>query len=268
MSALLDENAFQTVRSLIGQHAGIELNPSKRQMASNRLSRPMRKLGLTQLSDYVDLVEKESSQIESFVNAMTTNVTSFFREAHHFPILTEHIRQDPAAARVWSAGCSTGQEPYSIVFTLVRAYPCLLEQSSAIVIATDIDTHALTKAKTGIYSKDDVQALHPGMLSRNFDVISESQVQVKPEFRRLIEFKPFNLAAKGANLRWQALDAVFCRNVMIYFNATTQRQLVDYFSRVLKPNGRLFTGHSEMLLHSENLFQSLGQTTFRLRRSI
>ena len=267
MSLILDDDSFQTVRGLLGKHAGIELNPSKRQMASNRLSRPMRSLGLTKLADYVDLVEKDQEKIEDFVNAMTTNVTSFFREAHHFPILVDHLKASPSEARVWSAGCSSGQEPYSILIALVDAFPEILRRKQAVVLATDIDTQAIRIAKAGIYPKSELARLSPTLVAKYFDSITPTEMQVKFELRRLIEFRPFNLAARGIALPWTSLDAVFCRNVMIYFNATTQRQIAEYVARSLKPDGLFFTGHTEMLIHSGGIFQSRGRTVFNLRRS-
>jgi chemotaxis protein methyltransferase CheR len=266
MSLILDDDAFQTVRNLLGKHAGIELNPSKRQMASNRLSRPMRSLGLTKLTDYVDLVEKDHGRIEEFINAMTTNVTSFFREAHHFPVLVEHLRDSVSNARIWSAGCSFGQEPYSIVIALVEAYPSLLNRHQPLVLATDIDTHALAIAKAGTYSKAELAQLKPELVSKHFLDINQSHVQIKPELRRLVDFRPFNLAARGAVLPWKSLDAVFCRNVMIYFNSSTQKQIAEYVARSLKSDGLFFTGHTEMLIHSDGIFQSKGRTVFGLRR--
>ncbi len=268
MSLILDDQAFETVRGLLGKHAGIELNPSKRQMASNRLSRPMRSLGFTKLADYVDLVEKDRAQVEGFVNAMTTNVTSFFREAHHFPILVDHLKETFSSAKIWSAGCSSGQEPYSILIALTQAYPSLLDRKQAIVLATDIDTHALNLAKQAVYSKSELLHLKPGLITKYFDSVNQTQVQVKPEIKRLVEFKPFNLAAKGSVLPWKPLDAVFCRNVMIYFNATTQRQIAEYVARHLKADGLFFTGHTEMLIHSDGLFQSRGRTVFSPRRAL
>lgn len=268
MSLILDDQAFETVRDLIGKHAGIELNSSKRQMASNRLNRPMRSLGLTKLADYVELVEKDRGQIEDFVNAMTTNVTSFFREAHHFPILVDHLKEGFASAKIWSAGCSSGQEPYSILIALTQAYPGLFERKQAFILATDIDTHALNIAKQGIYSKAELLHLKPEVITTYFDLINQAQVQIKPELKRLVEFKPFNLAAKGTVLPWKSLDAVFCRNVMIYFNATTQRQIAEYVARHLKADGLFFTGHTEMLIHSDGLFQSRGRTVFSPRRAL
>jgi chemotaxis protein methyltransferase CheR len=270
MSYILDDQSFQTVRSLLGKHAGIELNASKRQMASNRLSRPMRSLGLTQLADYVELVEKDQDKLEDFVNAMTTNVTSFFREAHHFPILVEHLKKAlgenaKGEARVWSAGCSSGQEPYSILIALAESYPDIVNRKQAIVLATDIDTQALKTAKEGIYPKAELARLCPILVTKYFELIDQERVQVKSELRRLVEYKPFNLAGRAISPPWRSLDAVFCRNVMIYFNATTQKSIAEYVARSLKPDGLFFTGHTEMLIHSEGIFQSRGRTVFSLR---
>jgi chemotaxis protein methyltransferase CheR len=237
-------------------------------MASNRLSRPMRNLGLTKLEDYVDLVGKDQKKIEDFINAMTTNVTSFFREAHHFPVLVDHVKRNLDHARIWSAGCSSGQEPYSIVIALAEAQPTIVQRKQALVLATDIDTQALSVAKAGVYSRSELVHLQSDLLAKYFDSVNPAQMQIKPEYRRLVEFKPFNLAARNLALPWPSLDAVFCRNVMIYFNATTQRQIAAYVARSLKPDGLFFTGHTEMLIHSEGLFQSRGRTVFSLRRAL
>jgi chemotaxis protein methyltransferase CheR len=267
MSTALNQESFERVRKILMQHTGIELNDSKVQMATNRLTKPMRALGLSDLVEYLALLQSDPKLMQGFINAMTTNVTSFFRESHHFEILVQTLLGKQGEARLWSAGCSTGQEPYSILFTLLDAFPELIHSlKRPVVLATDIDTQALSLAKAGVYTKAELSGAFKAPAQRTyFDEISDVELQVKPEFRRLIEFKPYNLAAPSEKAPWQHLDAIFCRNVMIYFGTATQRRITERFYATLKPEGTLFTGHSEMLIHSDGIFQSLGRTVFKAR---
>jgi chemotaxis protein methyltransferase CheR len=267
MNTVLKPESFARVRQMLMQHTGIELNDSKVQMASNRLTKPMRVLGLTDLADYLALVQNDSKLLQGFINAMTTNVTSFFRESHHFQILIHELRGKQHDARLWSAGCSTGQEPYSILFTVLEAFPELISRlKRPIVLATDIDTQALAHAKAGVYLKTELNgAFQATALRAYFDEISATELQVKPALKRLIEFKPYNLATGTEKVPWQHLDAIFCRNVMIYFGTATQRRITERFHAALKAEGTLFTGHSEMLIHSDGIFRSLGRTVFKAR---
>jgi chemotaxis protein methyltransferase CheR len=256
---------FHHAKRLLLKHAGIELNMSKQQMVFNRLVKPMRQLNYANLADFLSDVEERQDLQQRFVDALTTNVTSFFREAHHFPILASHGRNKLETLQVWSAGCSTGQEPYSILITLLEAFPQLAKSQKPFVLATDIDTTALGKAELGVYSEVELSGLSPTQIEKYFDVKQDSRFQFKANFRRLIQFKAFNLVS-GSPPPWKDLDVIFCRNVMIYFGADTQRTLVGQFAKILKPDGLLISGHAEMLLHSDNVFSSIGRTVYTLRK--
>jgi chemotaxis protein methyltransferase CheR len=256
---------FHHAKQLLLKHAGIELNMSKQQMVFNRLLKPMRQLNYANIAEFLSDVEERQDLQQRFVNALTTNVTSFFREAHHFPILSSHVQNKLDTLQVWSAGCSTGQEPYSILIELLDVFPHLAKSPEPFILATDIDTAALAHAEQGIYSESDLNSVSPAQVEKYFDVLPDRKFQFKSNFRRLIQFKAFNLTA-GSPSPWKDLDVIFCRNVMIYFGAETQRTLVSKFAKTLKPDGLLISGHTEMLLHSDKVFSSIGRTVYALRR--
>jgi chemotaxis protein methyltransferase CheR len=260
---------FNIARRLLKQHAGIELNMSKQQMVFNRLIKPMRQLNYPTMGQFLSAVETDPSLQQHFVNALTTNVTSFFREPHHFPILLKHCQNRIPKLRVWSAGCSTGQEAYSILFALLDAFPALTQMKQPIVLATDIDTAALAIAEKACYTATELKNVSEEQAKKYLELQTDGNWQVKAMFRRLIAFKPFNLATytPAQTLSpWQNFDAIFCRNVMIYFSPEMQRKLVHQFAQYIKPDGLFFSGHAEMLLHSDALFSSVGQTVYSLRR--
>jgi chemotaxis protein methyltransferase CheR len=256
---------FHHAKRLLLKHAGIELNMSKQQMVFNRLVKPMRQLNYANIGEFLSDVEARQDLQQRFVNALTTNVTSFFRESHHFPVLLAHVRNKLDTLQIWSAGCSTGQEPYSILIALLEEFPSLAKSTKPFILATDIDTTALASAELGIYSETELNNVSQVQIEKYFDPRHDSKFQLKANFRRLIEFKTFNLIAP-APAPWKNLDVIFCRNVMIYFGADTQRTLVGKFAKTLKPDGLLISGHSEMLLHSDNVFSSIGRTVYALRR--
>jgi chemotaxis protein methyltransferase CheR len=256
---------FHHAKQLLLKHAGIELNMSKQQMVFNRLVKPMRQLNYANIAEFLSDVEERPDLQQRFVNALTTNVTSFFREAHHFPILCSHVQNKLDTLQVWSAGCSTGQEPYSILIALLDAFPQLAKSIKPLILATDIDTTALAHAEKGIYSESDLNSVSPAQVEKYFDALPNKKFQFKTHFRRLIQFNAFNLIG-GSPSPWKDLDVVFCRNVMIYFGAETQRTLVSKFARIIKPDGLLISGHAEMLLHSDNVLSSIGRTVYALRR--
>lgn len=266
MNAVMDDISFEKVRSLINRYAGIELNASKRLMALNRLSKPMRSLGLSALPEYLARVESDQALRQTFINAMTTHVTSFFREPHHYPLLVAALAKAPATPHLWSAGCSTGEEPYSILISLIEAFPGRFEKTAApLILATDIDSHVVQLARKGIYARSALAGIGEARLGQCFDRLDAQHFQVKPWLRRLVEFRQHNLADASARLHWPAFDAIFCRNVMIYFGSEVQRDITRRFHQDLKPEGLLFAGHAEMLMHSDDLFRSLGQTLYRRR---
>jgi chemotaxis protein methyltransferase CheR len=262
---------FQHLRAVIHQHTGIHLAETKRELVYSRLSRRLRKLGLEAFDDYLQLLgEHDPGEFTEFVNAITTNLTAFFREPHHFDYLATTLlpelikaRQRERRLRIWSAGCSTGEEPYSIVMVLLESLP-EINQWDARVLATDLDTEVIRKAMAGIYAAERVNGLSAARLKRWFQKGSGSReglVRVAPELRRLITFKPLNLMHSWP-MRGQ-FDLIFCRNVVIYFDKKTQRALFDRFANVLCSDGHLFIGHSESLFNLSERFESIGKTMYR-----
>ncbi|MGN4070399.1 CheR family methyltransferase, partial [Burkholderia gladioli] len=239
---------FARIRALIHRRAGISLSEHKRDMAYSRLARRLRALGLDSFRDYLDRLERDNDPVEweAFTNSLTTNLTAFFREAHHFPILAEFVKTRPAPVSVWCSAASTGEEPYSLAITLLEALgPSAARQAS--ILATDLDTQVLEKARLGIYTFDQVKHLSQERLRRFFLKGTGPQagrVKVRPELRQMIRFEPLNLTDADYGIG-QSFDAIFCRNVMIYFDKPTQGQVLTRFEPLLKPGGLLFAGHSE-----------------------
>lgn len=261
---------FERIRRLIRDNAGIALAASKQEMVYSRLARRLRARGLARFSEYVALLDGgDPAEWEAFVNSLTTNLTSFFREAHHFTALAAHVerlrRERRRELSVWCCASSTGEEPYSIAMTLADAYGTYTPPVT--VIATDVDTSVLAKAQTGVYSQERVARLTPDQLRRFFtrDAGSngESTYAVRPELRKLVAFRPVNLLEPRWPIRGP-LDAVFCRNVMIYFDKVTQRRILHRFVPLLQPDALLFAGHSENFLHSADLFTLRGNTVYEL----
>jgi len=261
---LLTERDFEKVRALIHKRAGISLGSHKREMVYSRLARRLRALGISDFGTYLSLLEADdhSDEWEYFTNALTTNLTSFFREAHHFPLLAEHAKKVGRPYSVWCAAASTGEEPYSIAITLAEA----LGERAATVLATDIDTQVLAKARAGVYSAEQVSRLSQERLKRFFlkgTGARSGSVKVKPELAATISFETLNLLAPDWGIR-EKFDAIFCRNVMIYFDKPTQGRILERFAPLLKPNGLLFAGHSENFSYVTRAFQLRGQTVYEL----
>lgn len=257
------ERDFKRIRELIYGHAGIALSEKKRDMVYSRIARRVRALGLQRFSDYLDLVEQhESNEWEQFVNSLTTNLTSFFREPHHFPVLAELARKRPSGITVWCAAASTGEEPYSIAMTLAEVPSSL--SAPARILATDLDTQVLSRAEAGIYPLDRVGKLPALQLRQYFQRgtgRNDGLARVRPGLREMIEFAQINLL----DPQWPVtgpLDAIFCRNVMIYFDKQTQRRILERFVPLLAPHGLLFAGHSENFHNAQDLFRPCGKTIY------
>lgn len=265
-----DDAHFEALRALAREVAGIELNDSKRELVYGRLARRLRALGLDDFDRYCALVgPADAPERVNFVNAITTNVTSFFREGHHFDFLRREglprlmeRRSTSRRLRVWSAACSTGQEPYSIAMTMAEAVPAAWDWR---LLATDIDGDVVARAEAGVYDRHELPDGLPGDAGRRWfhplDRHDSSRVRVDDEIKQRIYFRMLNLMDP-----WPMqgpLDIIFCRNVVIYFSAETQRRLAERFADLLAPDGYLFIGHSESLLHSTDLFQSVGRTIYR-----
>ncbi|QRX84736.1 CheR family methyltransferase [Glaciimonas sp. PAMC28666] len=262
----LTDTDFSRVRSMIHQRAGIALGEQKREMVYSRLSRRLRELGLTEFTSYLAMLEadKHSDEWERFTNALTTNLTAFFREAHHFPLLAAHAVNCPQPMNVWCSAASTGEEPYSIAMTLIEALGS--RASSAKVLATDIDTQVLQKAAVGVYTMEQVSKLPQERLKRFFLKGTGAQagkVRIRPEVAAMVTFTQLNLLSSQWAIKGP-FDAIFCRNVMIYFDKPTQEKILERFTPLMKPHGLLFAGHSENFSYVNQSLSLRGQTVYEL----
>ena len=258
---------FSRVQKLIYQRAGINLHDGKHAMVYSRLSRRLRETGYTSFHEYLGWLEKQDGpEWQEFVNALTTNLTAFFREQHHFDIFATHLRSKPAGTpwRVWCNAASTGEEPYSIVITALEA---LGANASFKLVASDIDSRVLATAAQGVYRIDNVKVLSTERLQRFFlrgKGGNAGFLRAKPELSRMIDFISVNLIRDDWPFR-EPFDVVFCRNVMIYFDAATQRGVLERIHRVMKPGGMLFVGHAENFSESRDLFTLRGKTVYERR---
>ena len=258
---------FSRVQKLIYQRAGINLHDGKHAMVYSRLSRRLRETGYTSFHEYLGWLEKQDGpEWQEFINALTTNLTAFFREQHHFDILAAHLRAKPSGTpwRVWCNAASTGEEPYSIVMTALEA---LGANAPFKLVASDIDSRVLATAAQGMYRLDNVKGLSTERLQRFFlrgKASNAGLLRAKPELTRMIDFISVNLIRDDWPFR-EPFDIVFCRNVMIYFDAPTQRGVLERIHRVLKPGGMLFVGHAENFSESRDLFTLRGKTVYERR---
>lgn len=263
---------FQTLAELAHEHAGIALSDSKRNLVYSRLSRRLRTLGLNSFRKYCEFLAANPSEIKNFINAISTNHTKFFRETHHFEHFRTHVavpfaqlaaRNARARLRIWSAGCSSGEEPYTIAVVLAREIGDFAAHDARI-LATDIDTDILTKALRGEFAVgaiDDVPKAYRGFFAQTAAEGAEAKAVIDENIRSLVTFRRLNLMEP-----WPfrgSFDAIFCRNVMIYFNAPTKAALVKRFAQQLKHGGWLYLGHSESLIGPHPGLQLVGRTTYR-----
>jgi chemotaxis protein methyltransferase CheR len=256
---------FERIRRLIRLHAGIALTPAKRNLAYSRISRLVRGSGLVRFVDYLDAIEQGAAPggVDAFVNALTTNLTSFFREAHHFPIFADHLaRAARRPARVWCAAASTGEEPYSIAIAACESFGSLSPPVQ--IVASDIDTQVLAAAAQGVYPLERVEALGPARLRRFFQRGTGPHAgfaRVRAELRALVEFRRVNLLDSSWDVHGP-LAALFCRNVLIYFDRATQSRIVARLAPLLDAGGLLFAGHSESLAYAREHFRLRGHTVY------
>jgi chemotaxis protein methyltransferase CheR len=257
---------FERVRQLIYKHAGISLAPIKQDMVYSRLARRLRALNMDSFDHYLAYLEDgtHEDEWETFVNSLTTNLTSFFRESHHFELLQKQLiglAQRPI--KIWCSAASTGEEPYTLAITACEAFNSLTPPVQ--IHASDIDTNVIKTAERGVYPIERVERLDPQRLKKFFLRGTGSQagfVRIRPELQKLITYSRVNLldavwpSVKGP------LDVLFCRNVMIYFDKPTQYQILKKFVPLLHQDGLLYAGHSESFLHASDLFHSLGRTVY------
>ncbi|MDE2397818.1 MAG: chemotaxis protein CheR [Burkholderiales bacterium] len=260
----LEKSDFERIRQLIYQRAGISLHEGKQAMVYSRLSRRLRETGLSSFSEYLQRLERGGSEAEwqEFVNCLTTNLTAFFREEHHFHALVDDLRaRTGQPLRIWCNAASTGEEPYSLAMTVVET---LGNAAPAQLVCSDIDTKVLATAQRGVYPAD-ARGLGPERLRRHFlrgKGSNSGHIRVKPELQRLIQFRAFNLMAADWRSLGDPFDIVFCRNVMIYFDNPTQRKVLERTHSVMKPGGLLYVGHSENFTEARDLFRLRGKTIY------
>lgn len=255
---------FDRVQAMIYKRAGISLHDGKHAMVYSRLSRRLRETGHQSFKDYLGWLEaSEGPEWQEFVNALTTNLTSFFRENHHFEILSSYLKSKPAGTpwKVWCSASSTGEEPYSIAMTILEA---LGERAKFTLMASDIDSKVLACAQQGVYRLDGLKGIDSDRMQRYFlrgKGANDGMVMVKPEVKKSVEFLIVNLIKNDWPFK-ENFDVVFCRNVMIYFDAPTQRQVLEKIHKVMKPGGQLFVGHAENFSDSRDLFVLKGKTVY------
>lgn len=258
---------FKRVQKMIYGHAGISLSESKQELVYSRLSRRLRVTGIASFDEYLDMLERgDEEEWEAFTNALTTNLTSFFREEHHFPLLAEYMRRHKGSEpfTIWCCAASTGEEPYSLAMTAVEAFGSL--SPPVTILATDLDTKVLERGREGIYAESRVEKLAPDMVKRFFlrgTGEQEGQVKVRQELRNMITFRQLNLLDEKWPMRSQ-FNVIFCRNVMIYFDKSTQLLILKKFVPLLRADGLMFAGHSESFYHAEDYFRLRGKTVYEL----
>jgi chemotaxis protein methyltransferase CheR len=253
---------FTRIKALIYKKAGISLHEGKHAMVYSRVSRRLRDTGHSSFKSYLDWLEQhDGPEWQEFINALTTNLTAFFREQHHFGMLEERLASKRAHNwRIWCSAASTGEEPYSIAMTATEA---LGASGNFSLVNSDIDTKVLATAARGVYKADGVKGLSPERLQRFFmrgKGDNAGLMRVKPELQKHMEFMSVNLI-QDLPFR-EPFDIVFCRNVMIYFDAATQRQVLERIHRVMKPGGLLFVGHAENFSDARSLFALRGKTVY------
>ena len=253
---------FERVRKLLYDTSGINLSTAKQDMVYSRLARRLRSCGDRTFAQYLQRVERDHSEWETFINSLTTNLTSFFREAHHFEILADQLKKihDKRPIKIWCCASSTGEEPYSLAITAAEAFSSMTPPVT--ILASDIDTQVLATAEKGEYRSDRVDRMPQNLLTRYFRPNADHSVYtVRSELRRLITFTRINLLSPA----WMAhgpFDVIFCRNVMIYFDKPTQYGILKRFMPLLSPEGRLYAGHSESFIHASDLLRPLGRTVY------
>jgi len=262
---------FQKIRDIVTAHSGIVLTDAKQNMVYSRLVRRLRRTGLKSFDDYCELLE-DTTHVEftHFVNAITTNLTSFFRENHHFEILTKHVlpkllekKASNKRLRIWSAGCSTGMEAYSLAI-VIKEFMQDKPNWDIKILATDLDTNVIETAANGIYDIDRITGVSEQRFNTWFRQGSgehSQKVKISKQLKSMISFKPLNLLQPFPFSG--PMDIIFCRNVVIYFDKNTQRLLFENFANIHDKNGYLFIGHAESLYNVTNRYKLLHNTVYQ-----
>ena len=272
---VLPDREFEIIRQMVKSQTGISLSLHKRDLVISRLARRLRTLGLDSFTEYIQYLRADSDggELVHMINRITTNKTDFFRERHHFQLLHDKLlpalheageKSGQRVLRAWSAGCSSGEEPYSIAITLSEFFANRPGWDYKL-LASDLDTVMLEKASHGEYEPALVEPVGKAWLGKYFDRQGRGEgalYKVKPELRQMITFRKFNLMHPEYPLK-VPLDFVFCRNVLIYFDLEDKVSILTKFHRVLKPGGHIFVGHSESLMMVKDLFRFVDTTVYR-----
>lgn len=254
---------FKKVQQMLFKKAGINLSDAKEAMVYSRLARRIRALNLKSFNDYLAVVGRSEAELEQFINALTTNLTSFFREPHHFTALADYLAQHSNVTNIWCAASSTGEEPYSIAMVVAEAFGSF--KTPVKIIASDIDSKVLAKAKAGVYPLASISKIPIERQKQFFHKgkgANEGKVKVVDELRQMVQFKKLNLTDQSWDVK-APLDIIFCRNVMIYFDKPTQLNVLKRMVDMLKPTGLYMAGHSENFNMHTNLVRPVGKTIYR-----
>lgn len=254
---------FKKVQQMLFKKAGINLSDAKEAMVYSRLARRIRALSLKSFNDYLAVVGRSEAELEQFINALTTNLTSFFREPHHFTALADYLAQHSNVTTIWCAASSTGEEPYSIAMVVAEAFGSF--KTPVKIIASDIDSKVLAKAKAGVYPLASISKIPIERQKQFFHKgkgANEGKVKVVDELRQMVQFKKLNLTDQSWDVK-APLDIIFCRNVMIYFDKPTQLNVLKRMVDMLKPTGLYMAGHSENFNMHTNLVRPVGKTIYR-----
>lgn len=255
---------FRRIVAIAASEAGLAIPEAKRSLVQSRVARRMRALGLQDCGDYLKALDKDSSETQNLIAVLTTNVSNFYREQHHFNFVRDTFLTGavPPKLRFWSAGCSNGQEPYTLAIEILKAVPDAGKRD-ILVLATDIDGTVLEKAAKGVYTEAEIEGVLQADRDRFFKRTPTNEFEVCEALRALVRFRMLNL--NGPSWPMQGpFDAIFCRNVVIYFSDETQARLWPRFHGLLKPGGILMLGHSERLHPVEGSgFETAGVTTYR-----
>lgn len=265
---ILHDDEFAAIRSLVKAQTGISLSEAKRELVYSRLVRRLRKLGIATFGEYIELLAAgQPEELEEFTNAITTNLTAFFREGHHFEFLAKTVlpeleKRNAATRRIriWSAGCSTGEEPYSIAMT-IQENAAHLRGWDIRILATDLDSNVVAHSKRGAYREDRFEKVPQARVKRWFDPAADGSWVAKQELKSMISFNQLNLMHEWP-MKGQ-FDVIFCRNVVIYFDKDTQKTLFDRMAERQRQDSWLIIGHSESLFKVTNRYQLIGKTIYK-----
>lgn len=267
----ISDQEFRLIRELIYDLVGIQLNDNKKMLVISRLSRRLRELNIGSFGEYHDFITGTpagTDELVNLINQITTNKTDFFRESHHFDFLNQEFLPAFFASgshnlRIWSAGCSTGEEPYTIAMTVanfLESHQIRFNGWDIKILATDVDTNVLEKARIGIYRRVSLKDVPQPFRGKFFETHDHDSASIKPLLKELITFRRFNLTHQFPFQK--GFDIIFCRNVLIYFSQTDRLKIIRKFNGVIRPEGYLLLGHSESLLVDDCGFHSIGNTIY------